>query len=120
MTADKLIPPSPSEEAYAADQDQGDVFTDNDPFALFAEWLALAKKTEPNDPNSMALATVDAQGMPDVRMVLLKDFDTSGLTFTQIRKVQRANNLLRMPEPRSAFTGKPSDGRCVFEARLSR
>ena len=81
MTADKLIPASPSEEAYTADQDQGDVFTDNDPIALFAEWLARAKKTEPNDPNTMALATVDAQGMPDVRMVLLKDVDASGLTF---------------------------------------
>jgi len=76
-----LIPPSPSEEAYAVDQDQGDVFTKDDPLALFAEWLALAGRKEPNDPNAMALATVDAAGMPDVRMVLLKEFNQSGLTF---------------------------------------
>ncbi len=81
MAADELIPPSPSEEAYAADQDQGDVFTADDPIVLFAEWLALAKTTEPNDPNAMALATVDGDGLPDVRMVLLKDVDQAGLTF---------------------------------------
>ncbi len=79
MAEDKLIPPSPSEEAYAVDEDQGEVFTVNDPIALFADWLALAKKKEPNDPNAMALATVDADGMPDLRMVLLKDIDASGV-----------------------------------------
>lgn len=46
-----------------------------DPFALFAEWLAAAEKTEPNDPNAMALATVDSDGLPNVRMVLLKGLD---------------------------------------------
>lgn len=81
MTADKLIPDSPSDEAYAVDEDQGDVFTAGDPFALFAEWLALAGRKEPNDPNAMALATADADGLPDVRMVLLKDIDATGLTF---------------------------------------
>ncbi len=81
MAADELIPPSPSEEAYSADEDQGEVFTEDDPIALFADWLALAKKAEPNDPNAMALATVDADGLPDVRMVLLKDVDQAGLTF---------------------------------------
>jgi len=81
MADDELIPPSPSEEAYAVDEDQGDVFTHDDPIALFAEWLTLAKKSEPNDANAMALATVDAEGQPDVRMVLLKDLDQAGLTF---------------------------------------
>lgn len=77
----RLIPSSPSEEAYKAEDDQGEVFTRDDPLALFAEWLALASKKEPNDPNAMALATVDAEGLPDVRMVLLKEFDARGLTF---------------------------------------
>ena len=81
MAADALIPPSPNEETYAVDEDQGEVFTVEDPFALFAEWLALAGKCEPNDPNAMALATADADGLPDVRMVLLKDVDATGLTF---------------------------------------
>lgn len=77
----RIIPSSPSEEAYKVEEDQGEVFTRDDPLALFAEWLALASKKEPNDPNAMALATVDAEGLPDVRMVLLKDFDVRGLTF---------------------------------------
>jgi pyridoxamine 5'-phosphate oxidase len=57
-------------------------FTDTaEPYALFAEWLAEAEKSEPNDPTAMALATVDASGMPNVRMVLLKGFDERGFVF---------------------------------------
>ena len=53
----------------------------DDPYALFSAWLGLARATEPNDPNAMALATGDADGMPSVRMVLLKDYDQSGFVF---------------------------------------
>lgn len=59
----------------------GDFASRTEPFALFSEWLAEAEKTEPNDPNAMALATVDADGLPDVRMVLLKGFDAQGFVF---------------------------------------
>jgi pyridoxamine 5'-phosphate oxidase len=59
----------------------GDFASRSEPFALFAEWLADAEKSEPNDPNAMALATVDADGLPDVRMVLLKGFDAQGFVF---------------------------------------
>jgi hypothetical protein len=52
-----------------------------DPFALFSEWLDHATRTEPNDPNALALATVDAQGMPNVRMVLLKGHGENGFIF---------------------------------------
>jgi pyridoxamine 5'-phosphate oxidase len=52
-----------------------------DPFALFAAWMAEAVITEPNDPNAMALATVDGQGLPNVRMVLLKAFGPEGFIF---------------------------------------
>ena len=48
------------------------IFAGDDPFAIAREWLAEASRSEPNDPNEMALATVDADGMPDARMVLLK------------------------------------------------
>ncbi|MEQ1717831.1 MAG: pyridoxamine 5'-phosphate oxidase [Hyphomicrobium sp.] len=47
-----------------------------DPFALFSGWLAEATRTEPNDPNAMAVASVDEDGLPNVRMVLLKGLDT--------------------------------------------
>lgn len=81
MTSNSVIPNSPSEDAYRADEDQGEVFTRENPIALFEDWLALAAKKEPNDPNAMALATADAGGFPDVRMVLLKDLDARGLAF---------------------------------------
>jgi pyridoxamine 5'-phosphate oxidase len=51
------------------------------PVSLFGTWLSEAEKTEINDPNAMALATVDKAGLPEVRMVLLKDFNERGFTF---------------------------------------
>ncbi|AGT07877.1 pyridoxamine 5'-phosphate oxidase [Paracoccus aminophilus] len=54
------------------------IFAGNDPFDIARRWLTEAEKAEPNDPNAIALATVDADGLPDVRMVLLKDIDGSG------------------------------------------
>ena len=57
-------------------------FTEADePFRLFAAWLKDAEASEPNDPNAMALATVDETGLPNVRMVLLKGFDEAGFVF---------------------------------------
>lgn len=52
-----------------------------DPFALFARWLDEAKASEPNDPDAVALATVDVSGLPDLRMVLMKGFDDRGFVF---------------------------------------
>jgi pyridoxamine 5'-phosphate oxidase len=59
----------------------GDFTEADEPFKLFAAWLDDAIKSEPNDPNGVALATVDEDGMPDVRMVLLKGFDENGFVF---------------------------------------
>ena len=66
----------------------------NDPFALFQEWLADATKSEPNDPNAMALATVDEEGLPDVRMVLLKDADEHGFVFYTNYESQKGQEIL--------------------------
>lgn len=52
----------------------------DEPFALFATWLGDAEASEPNDPNAMALATVDGDGLPNVRMVLLKGVDSADAT----------------------------------------
>ena len=52
-----------------------------DPFALFRAWMEQAEKSEANDPNAMALATADADGAPNVRMVLLKGVDERGFVF---------------------------------------
>lgn len=59
----------------------GDFTESRDPYALFEAWFAEAKAAEPNDPEAMALATVDATGLPDVRMVLLKAADQRGFVF---------------------------------------
>ena len=77
--------------------DDGDR-TDLDPFALFEEWFALAKEAEPNDPHAMALASVDADGMPDVRMVLLNARDDRGFTFFTNFESAKGQQLLAQPK----------------------
>lgn len=59
----------------------GDFTDEAEPYRLFARWLEDATASEPNDPNALALATVDPDGLPDVRMVLLKEFDERGFVF---------------------------------------
>jgi pyridoxamine 5'-phosphate oxidase len=59
----------------------GDFTEATDPFSLFEEWFADAKASEPNDPHAMALATVDAAGFPDVRVVLMNGYDRRGPIF---------------------------------------
>jgi pyridoxamine 5'-phosphate oxidase len=65
----------------------------NDPFGLFAEWMKDAEKSEPNDPNAMALSTVDEEGLPNVRMVLLKDFDDKGFVFYTNYESQKGQEI---------------------------
>ncbi len=65
-----------------------------DPFGLFADWFADAKKSEPNDPNGMALATVDDEGLPNVRMVLMKDYDERGFVFYTNYESQKGQEIL--------------------------
>lgn len=55
------------------------IFAGDDPFRLARDWLADAEGAEPNDPNAMQLATVDAEGLPNVRTVLLKDIELGGV-----------------------------------------
>lgn len=61
--------------------DDGGIADDAGPMALFETWMDEAKASEPNDPNAMSIATVDAQGRPNVRMVLLKGADENGFVF---------------------------------------
>lgn len=69
-----------------------------DPFAIFARWYAEAVQSEPNDPNAMALATMGADGMPAVRMVLLKDFGAEGFTFYTNYESRKADHLADHPQ----------------------
>jgi pyridoxamine 5'-phosphate oxidase len=61
--------------------DRTGIFAGEDPFAIARRWLAEAEGTEPNDPNAIALATVDASGLPNVRMVLLKEIGADDFVF---------------------------------------
>lgn len=104
-----VIPSSPSREDYAAqlaaNADES-IFERDDPIALFVEWLEAAGASEPNDPNAMALATVDAEGNPDVRMVLLKDVDASGFTFYSNQESAKGEQLWANPSAALLFHWK--------------
>lgn len=72
----------------------GDFTEDSEPFALFASWLKEAEASELNDPNAVALATVDDDGLPNVRMVLLKGFDQHGFVFYTNFESQKGREIL--------------------------
>jgi pyridoxamine 5'-phosphate oxidase len=78
----------------------------DDPFALFDTWYAEARESEPNDPNAMALATVDAAGQPSVRMVLLKGHGPDGFVFYTNREGRKAADLAAVPKAALLFHWK--------------
>ncbi len=78
----------------------------NDPFGLFRQWLADAEKSEPNDPNAMALATADAEGRPSVRMVLLKGVDERGFVFYTNLTSRKGQQLAANPRVGLCFHWK--------------
>jgi len=77
-----------------------------DPIAQFKEWLAEAGRTEPNDPNAMSLATADAGGMPNVRMVLLKGVDDRGFVFYSNMESRKGQELAENPQAALGFHWK--------------
>ena len=70
----------------------------SEPLTLFRAWLGEAVQSEPNDPNAMALATVDQDGVPDVRMVLLKDADERGFVFYTNAESDKGRELACQPK----------------------
>jgi pyridoxamine 5'-phosphate oxidase len=72
----------------------GDFTQADEPLRLFKAWFEEAVRSEPADPNAMALATVGADGMPNVRMVLLKDFDERGFVFYTNVDSQKGQELV--------------------------
>ena len=102
-----LIPPSPREEDYYARVAAEPPLPETvDPIALFGDWLEAAKAGEPNDPNAMAVATVDDDGLPDVRMVLLKDVDARGFTFYTNTTSAKGRQLADAPKAALLFHWK--------------
>lgn len=109
MSDKPSIPPSPSEDDYVrqvAAADPPPLLAAEDPLALFSEWLADAVAKEPNDPNAMALATADADGLPDVRMVLLKDAGPEGFVFYTNLDSAKGRQLAANPKAALLFHWK--------------
>ena len=97
-------PPEASgkERAMTEFRDQApDLTAATDPLAVFSSWMQEAEKTEPSDPNAMALATVDAEGVPNVRMILLKGSDERGFVF--YTNCQSAKGLELTAAPKAAL-----------------
>ena len=107
MTRKPPIPPSPTDAEYAVlDADAGPLTHGEDPFAIFVEWLQEAGASEPNDPNAMAVATVDDDGLPDVRMVLLKGVDEGGFVFYTNLESAKGRQLAANPKAALLFHWK--------------
>jgi pyridoxamine 5'-phosphate oxidase len=84
----------------------GDFTAADEPLRLFAQWLDEASRSEPADPNAMAVATVDSDGLPDLRMVLLKGFDERGFVFYTNMDSQKGRQLERNPKAALLFHWK--------------
>ena len=76
------------------------------PFEQFGEWLKLAEESEPNDPTAMSIATVDADGMPNVRMVLMRRWDERGIVFFTNFESQKGTELLASSKAAANFHWK--------------
>ncbi|MFN7129109.1 MAG: pyridoxamine 5'-phosphate oxidase [Brevundimonas sp.] len=112
MTA-PVIPPSPSREEYARDYAaalaaNGDetIFDRAEPIGLLVDWLAEARAHEVNDSNAMTLSTVDGDGTPDARIVLLKDVDDRGFTFYSNSQSDKGVELAQRPVAALTFHWK--------------
>ncbi len=109
VTDQTIIPASPTEDEYVRQVSAAEplpLLSETDPFALFSEWFTEARAKEPNDANAMALATVDATGMPDVRMVLLKGFDDVGFVFFTNLESAKGRELAANPKAALMFHWK--------------
>lgn len=102
-----IIPPSPSATDYLTDP-SGKPLIPNvaDPIALFKEWMAKARESEPNDSNAMSLATVGPDGMPDVRIVLLKEVTDAGFVFFTNLESAKGQQLSETPKAALGFHWK--------------
>jgi pyridoxamine 5'-phosphate oxidase len=109
MVDKALIPATPAEDDYAREVREAEppaLLAEQDPIALFETWLREALKKEPNEANAMTLATVDADGAPDARMVLLKGVDASGFVFFTNLESAKGNQLASNPRAALVFHWK--------------
>ena len=79
---------------------------EDDPFVVFKEWMSEAEKNEINDPNAVALATVNESNQPDVRMVLLKEYNKNGFIFFTNLNSKKGTDLKKIPKASMCFHWK--------------
>ena len=79
---------------------------EDDPFKVFKQWMSEAEKNEINDPNAVALATVNEFNQPDVRMVLLKEFNNNGFIFFTNLESKKGSDLKKIPKASMCFHWK--------------
>ena len=79
---------------------------EDDPFKVFKQWMSEAEKNEINDPNAVALATVNEFNQPDVRMVLLKEFNNNGFIFFTNLDSKKGSDLKKIPKASMCFHWK--------------
>ena len=91
----------------------------DDPFVLFDDWFGEAKAGEPNDPNAMALATVNGDGQPAVRMVLLKGHGPDGFVFYTNQESRKANDLAAVAKAALLFHWKSLRRQIRIEGAVS-
>lgn len=101
------IPRSPSAAEYAAEGDRPLIPDTDDPYGLLTSWLEDANEHEPNDSTAMSLATVDADGMPDVRIVLLRGLSAEdGFQFYTNYDSAKGDQLAAQPKAALCFHWK--------------
>lgn len=98
----------------------GDFTEENEPYSLFETWLKEAEAAEVNDPNALALATVDEHGMPNVRMVLLKGFDRDGFVFYTNLESRKAREIGENPRVALCFHWASIGEQIRVEGRVER
>ena len=95
------------------------VYDSKEPISVFEDWLELATETEPENPNAFALATANANGMPSVRMLLLKQVNSDGLVFYTNSKSRKGRELLKNPYASMCFYWKTLARQVRFEGSIT-
>ena len=97
----------------------GDLDAAQEPFGLFAQWFEAARAAEINDPEAMALATVDADGRPDLRMVLCKGVEAGGLVFYTNAESAKGRQIEAQPQAAALFHWKSLRRQARFRGSVS-
>jgi pyridoxamine 5'-phosphate oxidase len=100
------------------DHDEADRIPADEPLALFGAWFAEARKSEPNDPEAVALATASPSGAPSLRMVLMKDHGPAGFVFYTNAESRKGEELLANPQAAMLFHWKSLRRQIRIEGRI--